>query len=266
MKHHKSAHAQSTRKDDQVTDGSIEDCLAQLSIQTEKLLTDDVPLSTSDYSSHKSESGSSSLSPFTDEEASLMMVERLVPNNIEHVLSLIDEVRQGDSNAVQQLSILSDDGFHLAQFYLGQIFENGILVTKSKRKALKLYTEAAEGGVAEAKFNLGLMYLKGEVRNKESHTRNEEYGLSLVKEAAQEGISEARQMLGLSPEHFPSSPFNETLTLEQQEELFKKGIIMEENILCDDEDKWFAMDFYKVAAENGHKEAKQRYNRLKEKI
>ena len=97
----------------------------------------------------------------------------------------------------------------------------------------------------------------------ESQEVMEETGLKLIHDAAEAGVKEARNMLGLQDE---TKSRSDVLSLEQQEDLFRKGLIMEENILCDEEDKWFALDLYRVAAEHGHDEAREKYRKLSSKL
>ena len=116
---------------------------------------------------------------------------------------------------------------------------------------------AATGGIAEAKFNLGLLYLNGSIEEMDENS-NYHRGMSLIQEAASDGIVEAKEMLGIEPKQ----SMVPKLSFEIQEELFKTGLILEENNVCNENDEWFALDFYRLAAEAGHQESKNRFNKL----
>ena len=45
------------------------------------------------------------------------------------------------------------------------------------------------------------------------------------------------------------------LEVDDIEELVRMGVMLEENVLNDTEDKYIALDFYRVASELGHKTA-----------
>ena len=256
MKQQKTVHAESTRRD------TGEYSVSAHSDHKDDQLKQDAPASTSDYSSTRSQSESTSQELFTPEEASLLQIEKLIPDDVDELLSLIQNIRQGDRSAVRRLTQLSQDS-PMAQFYLGQIYQHGIIVSTNNKKAFKYYSQASAGGLAEASYNLGLMYLHGEAVSDESQEVMEKTGLKLIHDAADAGITEARNMLGLKDE---TESRSDGLSLEQQEDLFRKGLIMEENILCDEEDKWFALDLYRVAAEHGHDEAREKYRKLSSKL
>ena len=215
-------------------------------------------LSTSDYSSTKSESDTCSLSTFSKEEDKLLQIENLIPENINEVMECIQEARDGDVKAFNKMLHLAQAGCSLAQFYLGQMYENGILTEINMKKASEMYRSAADEGIAEAKFNLGLLYLRGTEGDNTDDGGNYNRGMDLVQEAAADGIIEAKEMLGIK---LAKSVFPE-LSFEKQEEIFRKGLILEENNICDEDDEWFALDFYRLAAEAGHEGSTERFNNL----
>jgi TPR repeat protein len=55
----------------------------------------------------------------------------------------------------------ADQGHELAQFDLGNAYDNGRGVLKDDKEALKWYRKAADQGHAHAQFTLGLMYANG---------------------------------------------------------------------------------------------------------
>jgi len=58
----------------------------------------------------------------------------------------LDDAQRGDANA---------------QFYLGNMYDNGLGVTQIHKLAVKWYRKAAEQGIAQAQYNLGNMYYDG---------------------------------------------------------------------------------------------------------
>ena len=219
----------------------------------------EIPHSTSDYSSAsyssaKSDKVDNRSSELTPEELKLLKIQNTYLMNIEDVILSIQKVKNGKKDGVNELTVLSDQGNSLAQFYLGQIYENGIFGTKNLPKALKLYTMASNAGNAEAKFNLGLMLLRG---NKD-HEDTE--GERLVQEAAEEGVMEAREMLGMG-DVYSSFSLPEVI-LEDVDALYMRGQEMEDHELCDEEDKWIVLDSYKTAALAGNRGAAVKYNKL----
>ena len=216
---------------------------------------EDVPFSTSDYSSSKSDDEDSSSLKFTQEESKLLQIQNCYPVNVDDVILSIQKVKNGEAEGVNELTLLSDDGNSLAQFYLGQVYENGIGGAKNLSKALQLYTLASNAGNAEAKFNLGLMLLR-----RGGDDRDSAEGERLVREAAEEGVREAREILGLG-DIFSSLQLPE-VRIEDVEAVYNIGQEMEDHELCDAEDMWTVLDSYKTAALAGNKEAAQKYNNL----
>ena len=62
------------------------------------------------------------------------------------------------ATALKLFRPLADDGDPEAQYYLGQMYENGQGVPTNKARAVVFYTLAIDQGNAEAQHNLGLMY------------------------------------------------------------------------------------------------------------
>ena len=59
----------------------------------------------------------------------------------------LDDAQRGDANA---------------QFYLGNMYLEGLGVTQIHKLAVKWYRKAAEQGFAQAQYNLGVMYVAGQ--------------------------------------------------------------------------------------------------------
>ena len=230
-------------------------CCARIDSQVDTKKIEDVPLSTSDYSSSKSDDEDLSSLKFTQEESKLLQIQNCFPGNVEDVILSIQKVKNGEKDGVHELTMMSDDGNSLAQFYLGQVYENGIVGAKNLSKALQLYTLASNAGNAEAKFNLGLMLLR-----RGGGDRDTAEGERLVREAAQEGVREAREILGLG-DIFSGLQLPE-VRIEDVEAVYKIGQEMEDHDLCDAKDMWAVLDSYKTAALAGNKEAAEKYNKL----
>ena len=227
-------------------------CCAKIDSQVDTKKIEDLPFSTSDYSSAKSDDEDSSSLKLTQEESKLLQIQNCYPFNIDDAILSIQKVKNGEKEGVRELTMMSHEGNSLAQFYLGQVYENGIVGAKNLPKALHFYTLASNAGNAEAKFNLGLMLLRG--------GRDTSEGERLVQEAAEEGILEAREMLGLGDIY--SSLQLPEVTIEEVEAVYKRGQEMEDHELCDAEDIWIVLDSYKTAALAGNKEAAEKYNKL----
>ncbi len=67
--------------------------------------------------------------------------------------------QRGDyATAIRELRPLAEQGVAEAQFNLGIMYNNGHGVPQDYAKAVKWYRKAAEQGYAEAQHNLGFMY------------------------------------------------------------------------------------------------------------
>jgi len=216
------------------------------------------PSETSDYSSHKSESQIERYQ-LSEEELRLLEIQDSIPHTLDDLIA-IRLLKNGDKEGMKQLKQLSNLGCSTSQFYLGQVFEFGILVTSNLTVAAKYYKEAALGGHPEAKYNLGVFYLKGDGGCEYS----EQEGMKLIREAAQLGLTEAMSFVKEPEEEINvKTPSLHRVELDQ---LFHSGKVMEESESYHSVDQLFALELYKVAAENGHKTAKNNYRILAEKI
>ena len=63
--------------------------------------------------------------------------------------------KAGDAAAVAALRAEADQGNKSAQLMMGNLFANGIGVTRDYKEAFAWFTKAAEQGVSEAQYNLG---------------------------------------------------------------------------------------------------------------
>ncbi len=70
--------------------------------------------------------------------------------------------KRGDyETALRELRPLANQGNAEAQFNLGGMYDKGEGVPQDDTEAVKWYRKAAEQGYAEAQYSLGLMYVKG---------------------------------------------------------------------------------------------------------
>ncbi len=70
--------------------------------------------------------------------------------------------KRGDyETALRELRPLANQGNAEAQFNLGVMYDKGEGVPQDDTEAVKWYRKAAEQGYAEAQYSLGLMYVKG---------------------------------------------------------------------------------------------------------
>jgi len=75
----------------------------------------------------------------------------------------IEAVRSGaDQTAVSVLTPLATGGNSKAQYWLADIYENGLGVTPDQKKAVDLLGKSAEQGFVPAQQHLGELYLQGD--------------------------------------------------------------------------------------------------------
>ena len=72
-----------------------------------------------------------------------------------------------------QMQRWANQGIAEAQFNLGLIYDNGEGVRQDYSKAAQWYEKAANQGIAEAQFNLGLKYNNGEGVRQDKATAKE---------------------------------------------------------------------------------------------
>jgi len=212
---------------------------------------------TSDYSSQKSESNETY--QFSREELSLLELQNCVPQSVEALVA-IQLLKKGEKEGIDTLKHLSAHGCSVSQFFLGQAYEQGVLVSKDLVEAARYYKEAADRGHLEAKYNLGVFYLRGEGGCECSEAK----GMKLIQEAAELGLLEALMIYNniedKSREEIPAIDDTEL------EELYHMGQVMEESEPDDSVDQLFALELYKAAAEKGHKGAEKSLKILSQKI
>lgn len=80
---------------------------------------------------------------------------------------------------------------HKAEFNLGLAYtKGGHGIVENYQEAAKWYGLAAEGGMPEAQFNLGILYLNGQ-----GVPRNPDKAVEWIKKSARQGLKEAKDTL-----------------------------------------------------------------------
>jgi len=126
-----------------------------------------------------------------------------------------------------------EQGFAKAQHNLGVMYERGYGVPQDIKEAEKWYRLAAEQGVAEAQHNLGVMYEKGEGVPQDIKEAEKWYRLS-----AEQGFASAQTNLGLMYERGHGVP----------------------------QDYVFAHMWWNLAASNGHERAVENRDIVEERM
>jgi TPR repeat protein len=138
-------------------------------------------------------------------------------------------VAQDFAEAVRLYRLAAEQGYLLAQCFLGLMFEAGQGVAQDYAEALRLYRLAAELGHALSQFNLGDMFETGH-----GVAQDNAEALRLYRLAAEQGLSIAQFKLG---------------------DMFEKG----KGVAQDTAE---AIRWYRFAAEQGDADAQQRLNAL----
>ena len=109
----------------------------------------------------------------------------------------INAYELGDyQTALNILAPLAETGDIEAQSMLGVMYYNGLGVTENNKRAYELFKKAAEQGNADARFNLGNMYLYSPTLPVEVEDRDVEAARWFFT-ASQQGHADAQYHLGL---------------------------------------------------------------------
>ena len=92
------------------------------------------------------------------------------------MLGLNQTVWADDASDFRQTLQLAEQGVAEAQYNLGVMYDNGQGVRQNYAEALRWYRKAAEQGVAEAQYNLGVMYASGRGVRQNFHLSKEWFG------------------------------------------------------------------------------------------
>jgi len=85
----------------------------------------------------------------------------------------------------------ADQGDAQAQYNLGVMYDKGEGVAQNKTEAAHWYRKAADQGDAQAQYNLGVMYDKGE-----GVAQNKAEAVNWYRKAADQGDAQAQYNLG----------------------------------------------------------------------
>ncbi len=124
----------------------------------------------------------------------------------------------------------ADNGVSNARYNLGVLYHQGLGVNKDLDRALYWYREAAKLGHPEAEYNLGIAYIEGIGTG-----YNPKLAAAFFESAANQGVTEAAYNLGL---------------------IYENGLIGGKARVED------AMLWYKIAADNGNADAKAALEQL----
>jgi TPR repeat protein len=164
----------------------------------------------------------------------------------------------------QAITIFSDkaqNGDNYAVFYLGAIYENGQGVPANQEKAIEYYKKSAEMGNAEAQDKISQFYLSGQCL-----AQDLEKGFEWCKKSALQGSSHAMYNLAVCYEHGNGTEKNpqEAIQLYMEAGLKYSNPDALFNLACCfyngigvAASKEQALNFFTLAANNGHRQAMQ---------
>ncbi len=89
---------------------------------------------------------------------------------------------KNDQKAIELLKKSSDFGYVLAQFLLGQIYEDGVNGKSNIDEAIRYYTLAANNGFVPAQSHLGYLYSSGKLVEKNYETSFKYYFMASEQE------------------------------------------------------------------------------------
>ena len=92
------------------------------------------------------------------------------------MLGLNQAVWADDASDFRQTLQLAEQGVAEAQYNLGVMYDNGQGVRQDDAEALRWYRKAVEQGNAEAQYNLGVLYAYGHGVRQDLHLSKEWFG------------------------------------------------------------------------------------------
>lgn len=107
-------------------------------------------------------------------------------------LSALDVDTYRSSQKQFNIEDKAEQGDAQAQFELGLQYEKGDGVNKDLKKAIYWYQKAADQGQAEAQNNLGVLYLKGE-----GVPQNSQQAMHWFKKASEQGLAIGQNNIGI---------------------------------------------------------------------
>jgi TPR repeat protein len=115
----------------------------------------------------------------------------VLPANADFQAGLAAYDRGDYSAALSEWRPIAESGDANAQFNLGMLYARGQGVPQDYQKAVEWYQKAGEQGVAAAQYNLGLIYANGQ-----GVPRNAEEAARWFQKAAEQGVTAAESDLG----------------------------------------------------------------------
>ena len=167
-------------------------------------------------------------------------------------------VKQDYEEAVKWYRLAAEQGHAAAQNSLGYMYSNGKGVTQDKSEAVKWYRLAAEQGHAQAQFNLGYMYDFGK-----GVKENDEEAVKWYRLAAEQGHAQAQFNLGYMYYYSEGVKQDYEEALKWYRKSAEQGNAdaqcnlgyMYSNGKGVTQDKSEAVKWYRLAAEQGHAQA-----------
>ncbi len=170
-----------------------------------------------------------------------------------------DGVEKNASKAVEWLTKAAENGSAEAQWYLGNMYCDGNGVVLSYSKALEWYTSAAELGDADAFVSLGVLYQHGRGVSKDFSKAAEYYAM-----AAAMGNDYGEFNLGALYWDGQGVPKNDQKAFEYLSRSAEKGNEHAQyllgNIYFERQDYEKGKEYYRMAANQGHKSALEKLN------
>ncbi len=170
------------------------------------------------------------------------------------------------SDIAKKIEKKAFEGVPEAQHDMGAIYVAGKgTVKRDLKRAVFWFQEAANNGVANAKYNLGVLYHQGL-----GVPANLSKAISLYKEAAKMGHPEAQYNLGIANIEGIGVPYNPSNAAKYFESAAKQGVVeaaynlglIYENGLLGEAQPDIALTWYKYAADRGSPEAKAAMKQL----
>ena len=121
---------------------------------------------------------------------------------------------ENDEEKAQWMEKSAEQGYRVAQYHLGGMYQDGRGVTEDYEEAIKWYRKAAEQGYASAQNNLGLAYMHGL-----GVTQDSEEGIKWLRKASEQGDTSACNNLGITYERGYGIPQN----YEEAVKWYRKG-------------------------------------------
>lgn len=103
-----------------------------------------------------------------------------------------DGVVQDDNKAFELFLKAADSGLAEAQYYVGIMYDEGVGVKQNSKKAFEWIEKSAEQGDVDAQFYLGLLYM-----DSEAIEQDYEKAIEWLNEAAEQGNPMAQNQLGM---------------------------------------------------------------------